>query len=125
MKGQEEYHQFLKEHPYIQVEDPEKYAQQLSELPRKTRKEILYLLDLGGFGELDHLVELVESCRNDKFSIKKIDETQIKLYCAREISAEELRQTIYQKDRERLTPNYREPPCKINQKAADRLKGNK
>lgn len=116
---------FLEEHPGI-TDSNEKYAEEIFSLPKKTRNDVLFLLESEASGDLDHIVELVETCRNNKIKINRLDKDMIKLYCEFNQSADEIIQDIHRKDMERLTPTYHEAPCKIsNADAIDKLKGNK
>lgn len=116
---------FLEEHPSI-TDSKEKYAEGIFNLPKKTRNDVLSLLELGAFENLDKIVKLVETCRDNKIKINRLDESMIKSYCASKISTDEIIQDIRKKDMARLTPTYYEAPCKISSSdAINKLKGNK
>ena len=125
MKTVADYIKFLEEHPSI-TKKKEKYAEDIFSLPKKTRNDVLFLLESEAFGNLNHIVELVETCRTNKIKINRLDKDIIKLYCEFKISAIEITQEIRKKDMNRLTPQYYEAPCKIsNSDAVNKLKGNK
>ena len=125
MKTVADYIKFLEEHPRIK-KIKEKYAEDIFSLPKKTRNDVLFLLESEAFGNLNHIVELVETCRTNKIKINRLDKDIIKLYCEFKISAIEITQEIRKKDMNRLTPQYYEAPCKIsNSDAVNKLKGNK
>ncbi len=125
MKTVADYIKFLEEHPSI-TDSNEKYAEDIFSLPKKTRNDVLFLLESEAFGNLNHIVELVETCRTNKIKINRLDKDIIKLYCEFKISAIEITQEIRKKDMNRLTPQYYEAPCKIsNSDAVNKLKGNK
>ena len=125
MKTVADYIKFLEEHPSI-TDSNEKYAEDILSLPKKTRNDVLFLLESEAFGNLNHIVELVETCRTNKIKINRLDKDIIKLYCEFKISAIEITQEIRKKDMNRLTPQYYEAPCKIsNSDAVNKLKGNK
>ncbi len=116
---------FLEEHPDI-TDSNEKYAEEIFRLPKKIRNDVLSLLESEAFGDLNHIVKLVEICRDNKIKINRLDKDMIKSYCEFNQSADEIIQNIYRKDMERLAPKYHEAPCKIsNADAINKLKGNK
>lgn len=116
---------FLEEHCGI-VDSNEKYAEEIFSLPKKTRNDVLFLLESEAFGDLNHIVKLVKICRDNKIKINRLDKDMIRSYCKYDRSADEIIQDIRRKDMERLTPIYHEAPCKIsNADAINKLKGNK
>ena len=125
MKTVEDLINFLEEHPDI-TDSKEQYAEDLFSLPKKVKNDVLELLELGAFGNLEHIVKLAETCRNEKIKINRLNENMIKAYCKLDMSAEDIVHEIHRKDMERLTPTYYEAPCKIsNSDAINKLKGNK
>ena len=125
MRNVSDYVEFLEYQPCVK-EKNKKYAEDIFSLPKKTRNDVLFLLESEAFGNLNHIVELVETCRTNKIKINRLDKDIIKLYCEFKISAIEITQEIRKKDMNRLTPQYYEAPCKIsNSDAVNKLKGNK
>lgn len=117
--------EILKDNPDLTNLNEESVEEFLN-LPKKTRNDVLFLLKAGASGDLDHMIKLIETCKDNKIKINRLDEKMIESYCDFKITADEIIQEIRKKDMNRLTPQYYEAPCKIsNPDAINKLKGNK
>lgn len=122
MNDLQELLKFFDSNPHISPKSNEEYASQILSMDKKSKKDILYLLDFGGFGDLDHLLNLVLLFRSERIKIRKITKSQLESYCKKEITAEEIILKIHSAAIQSLVPTYHDPPCKINPKAAKELR---